>query len=82
MTKDELFIRFVTLFPYWKSEVRSYKKIGSKCISIEFIDGTSKVFLYYSPDNWNFGTKLWRKKPQNKNGLAYDAMERSEVMGR
>ena len=41
----------------------SYKKIGSKCLAIRFNNGTSRVFLFENPNNWHFGTKLWRKRP-------------------
>lgn len=63
MNKDELFAKFRELFPSWKECVVSYKKMGSKCLVVK-TQTTSLVFLYYGPDNWQFGTKLWRKRPE------------------
>ena len=51
------------LFPDWAKKATSYKKIGSKCLAIRFNNGTSRVFLFENPNNWHFGTKLWRKRP-------------------
>lgn len=75
MNKEELFKAFVALFPNWETSVISYKKIGSKTLAIKFsrqslLEETdqndteiSRVFLYIDPNNWQFGTKLWRKRP-------------------
>lgn len=70
MSKEELMAAFRVLFPYWYVKVRHYKKIGSHTLAIQFVDNVdgkfcsySRVFLYYGPDNWQFGTKLWRKRP-------------------
>lgn len=64
MTRTDIFDAFMKLFPTWAPHVESYKKIGSKTISLQFKNGKSRVFLYNDDDNWNFGTKLWRKKPK------------------
>lgn len=63
MTKKELFNAFEKLFPSWADLAYGYRKIGSKTLAIDFAGG-SKVFLYNGPDNWQFGTKLWRKRPE------------------
>lgn len=61
----QLFEAFKELFPTWADKVSYYKKIGSRALMIIFKgDKKSKVFLYYGPDNWQFGTKLWRKVPK------------------
>lgn len=73
MNKDQLFAAFKELFPDWANTATSYKKIGSKTLAIKFVqfgetvaDKTeiSRVFLYNDPNNWQFGTKLWRKRPE------------------
>lgn len=77
MTKEELFDNFKILFPNWKDRVVSYKKIGSKSLAIKIAkyitksgavseDCDSRVFLYENQNNWQFGTKLWRKRPERK----------------
>lgn len=63
MSREELFAAFEELFPDWAKRATSYKKIGSKCLAIRFNNGTSRVFLFENPNNWHFGTKLWRKRP-------------------
>ena len=63
MSREELFAAFEELFPDWAKKATSYKKIGSKCLAIRFNNGTSRVFLFENPNNWHFGTKLWRKRP-------------------
>lgn len=75
MNKDQLFDAFTELFPDWSKKVITYKKIGSKTLAIKFKGspddqqnaGTSRVFLYNDPNNWQFGTKIWRKRPEKKN---------------
>lgn len=76
MNKEELFKMFVDLFPELQVYVVTYKKIGSKCLAITFcergahfgapigIADSTRIFLYSGPDNWQFGTKLWRKRPE------------------
>lgn len=63
LVKDILFEKFKSMFPAFAENVVSYKRIGSQTISMKMEDGSTKLFLYSSPKNWNFGTKLWRKKP-------------------
>lgn len=71
MNKEQIFEAFKELFPNWAARTMSYKKIGAKTLVIKFInenDGDkvkSRVFLYIDPDNWQFGTKLWRKRPEH-----------------
>lgn len=72
MSKEQLFDAFKELFPDWAKKATSYKKIGSKTLTIKFEESvddekvmeTSRVFLYNDPNNWQFGTKLWRKRPE------------------
>ena len=68
MNKEQLLEKFKLMFPSWAPHIASYKKIGSKTLAIEFNIGpvkkVSRVFLYNNPDNWQFGTKLWRKRPK------------------
>lgn len=66
MNKEQLFDVFKMMFPDWSKAVISYKKIGSKTLAITFLDHdvtTSRVFLYNNSNDWQFGTKLWRKRP-------------------
>ena len=73
MNKEQLFDEFKELFPDWAKKVISYKKIGSKTLAIKFVTSVeenkvneeSRVFLYNDPNNWQFGTKLWRKRPEH-----------------
>lgn len=87
MNKDELFEAFKELFPEWAEKVTSYEKIGSKTLAIKFAhfgdtvaDKTekSRVFLFYDYDNWQFGTKLYRKKPIIKSNPKNKKEERNE----
>lgn len=72
MSKEELFEKFKEMFPTWARTAGSYKKIGSRTLAINFakevVNGEviyeSRVFLYINDDNWQFGTKLWRKRPE------------------
>lgn len=64
MTGEDLYNAFKEMFPGYAEKTIAYKKIGSRTLSIltEISDKTF-VFLYISDDNWQFGTKLWRKRP-------------------
>lgn len=72
MNKEELFKVFEDMFPDWARKAICYKKIGSKTLAIKFVTSVegnkvyeeSRVFLYNDPNNWQFGTKLWRKRPE------------------
>lgn len=55
---------FQRLFPEKAEHVISYERTGSKMIKLHMDDGLNLSFLYYSPVNWNFGTKPWRMKPK------------------
>lgn len=71
MSKKELFEAFCKLHPSYKNRVVCYKKFGSRVLIIyinpaenaESKNIQSLAFLYYSDDNWQLGTKLWRRKP-------------------
>lgn len=77
MNKEKLFKAFQELFPDWAKKATSYKKIGSKTLAIRFatevtlgedsgeVKEESRVFLYIDQNNWQFGTKLWRKRPEH-----------------
>lgn len=64
MRKNDIVLKFEEMFPKWAKKVDDYKKLGNNAITIYFKDGTSRVFLYISKNNWQFGTKLWRKRPE------------------
>lgn len=67
MTKTDIFNIFKVMFPEWAKYVTGYKKIGGRVIAIKYDMGEGKrgslVFLYIDQNNWQFGTKLWRKRP-------------------
>lgn len=65
MKIDNVYNHFIYMFPNWKNDVVAYKKVGSSAICIIFRGGKSRIFLYRSEDDWTFGTKLWRKRPDN-----------------
>ena len=86
MNKEELFKAFQELFPDWAAHVHSYKKIGSKVLAIEFgfkdkseTERISRVFLYDSQNNWQFGTKLWRKRPEKTKKKSKKEVKKDEV---
>lgn len=60
---EELYLIFKGMFPNFGDRVKAYKRIGSCTIAVDLDDNKSYVFLYISPDNFSFGTKLWRKRP-------------------
>lgn len=64
MSKSDIFNYFQAMFPDLSTAVISFKKIGSKTISLNMRNGKSLVFLYSDKDNWNLGTKQWRKRPE------------------
>ena len=66
MTKEMLFDEFRSYFPEKAQNVVECKKIGSRTISLRIKnEDKTKVFLFYNSDNWSFGTKIWRKIPDN-----------------
>lgn len=70
MSKKELFEAFCGLFPEYAKLVVKYKKFGGRTLNLhisfpETGEIKSLMFLYYSDDNWGFGTKLWRRKPSS-----------------
>lgn len=71
MVVDNIWNGFTELFPGYVDKVESYKKIGSKSIKLKMKtpEGASDkflIFLYNDPNDWTFGTKVWRRKPQYK----------------
>lgn len=64
-TTDFVWSNFQRLFPDRAEHVLSYERSGSKMITLHMDDGLNLSFLYYSPVNWNFGTKPWRMRPSN-----------------
>lgn len=69
MTAVDLFDKFVDLFPSAlggskeKCIVSSYQKIGARMLRMEMDDGHVLYFLWYDENNWNLGTKPYRKRP-------------------
>lgn len=55
---------FKRMFPDMAANVVEYTRTGSRMIALSMNDGTTLSFLYYTPTNWNFGTKPWRMKPK------------------
>ena len=83
MTKEVIFQRFKEMFPVFAAQVKTYKKIGSKTISMRMRDGNSFTFLFVNSRNWNFGTKPWRQKPDpipKKVSAGVRSTEASEVL--
>lgn len=71
MVVDNIWNGFTELFPGYVDKVESYKKIGSKSIKLkmktpEGAPDKFLIFLYNDPNDWTFGTKVWRRKPQYK----------------
>lgn len=71
MVVDNIWNGFTELFPDYVDKVESYKKIGSKSIKLkmktpEGAPNKFLIFLYNDPNDWTFGTKVWRRKPQYK----------------
>lgn len=63
-SRYDLYYAFCNLFPNWANNVRDFKKVGSKTISLFFFDGSKLLFFYENPRNFSFGSKIWRKKPE------------------
>lgn len=86
MNKEQLFEAFRELFPDWAARVTGYRKIGSKVLAIKFVTNTeiegsceeSRVFLYDNPNSWQFGTKLWRKRPEKLNKKSVEEVKNNE----
>lgn len=64
MTVQNIFKAFSNMFPDLAQASASYKKVGSKTISVKMKNGKSLVFLFNNEDDWTLGTKLWRRKPE------------------
>lgn len=67
MTDEELLEKFKEFFQEYEALVRTYKRIGSRALALTLVDDESLVWLYIDDHNWQFGTKLWRKPPENVN---------------
>ncbi len=71
ISRNELLDQFKKMFPNYADDVISCKRLGSRAIAIKFKNDQnngndsvkSRVFLYINENNWSFGTKLWRKRP-------------------
>lgn len=66
---SKIYENFDRLCPAMACFVKSYELIGPKAIVIHFLDDVSfqkLFFMYYSDENWNLGTKMWRKVPEKK----------------
>lgn len=89
MTKEELFEVFSRMFPEFAKKATSYKKIGSRVLAIKFVEEivdrkiieTSRVFLYIDENNWQFGTKLWRKRPERLNKKLEETTGQPYIIG-
>lgn len=62
-TTNLIWLNFQRLFPEKVDNVLKVERAGSKMITIHMDDGLILSFLYYTPTNWNLGTKPWREKP-------------------
>lgn len=58
-------VNFNRIFPDMAAHVLSHERSGSKMIKLAMDDGTTLFFMYYTPTNWNLGTKPWRLKPKD-----------------
>lgn len=65
MTAEELFHKFWDMYgrtwPFL--QIKVYNKIGARMLRIEMTDGHVLYFLWYDENNWNLGTKPYRKRP-------------------
>ena len=67
MKAYDVFTEFSKLFPDWMDKVESYKKTGSKTISIKIKNGKSFIFLYDGESkNWSFGNYGWRRNKRKR----------------
>lgn len=64
MTRDNIWEGFIKLFPYLSDRVERYTKIGSKTIKLHMKNNSTLIFLYIDPNDWTFGTRVWRNKPR------------------
>ena len=60
----ELSEAFERMFPDWVPNVKDYKAFQRDVIVVILESGQSLVFMYKSPQDWSFGTKLYRAKPR------------------
>lgn len=64
LTVQELAVKFYQYFPEWMDMVRDVERIGPCAISIKLNSGTSLVWLWVNEDDWQLGTRLWRRPPK------------------
>lgn len=64
MRVDEILHGFEILFPEWMDSVTGYKRFGSKSIILYFRE-KSLVFYFNNTEDWTFGTKAFRRVPDN-----------------
>lgn len=64
MTRDNIWEGFIKLFPYLSDRVERYTKIGSRTIKLHMKNNSTLIFLYNDPNDWTFGTRVWRNKPR------------------
>lgn len=62
-SKLDLYTQFINAFPDLSEAVESYRKVGSKTIILNMMNGKHLFFMYDNQDNWSLGTKQWRMKP-------------------
>lgn len=64
MMHTTLWLAFKEKFSEKAAEVESYKKVGSKTLSMKMTGGGPPVLWYYNgPNDWTLGTYIWRHKP-------------------
>lgn len=65
LTVQELAVKFYQLFPEWMDIVQDVERIGPCSISIKLRGGISLVWLWVNEDDWQLGTRLWRRPPKS-----------------
>lgn len=70
---------FERMFPELVKHAESWERAGSKMIQIQMDDGVVLWFLYYSPTNWNLGTKPWRMRPTEHAEYLKDGLSPASV---
>lgn len=63
MNARTLYQTFKGMFPDIAEDCNSYKRMGSRAIAVYLKSGKSLIFMYTNENNWNLGTKYWRKMP-------------------
>lgn len=69
MKQQEIYEKFKQFFPNFEKLVTKVEKTGSRVIRLTLENSeVPLLFLYYSDNNWSFGTNLWRKRPGETSG--------------